>query len=194
MNLFEFLITEAGIERISIVESPAIEVDFITLGKKMQFKEVERKVLLGAALIPDKPIYREYEDGTPYYGYFSKNTVRKIAEKYMSMHRQSDWNVNHSEQVEGVNLVESWIIEGEKDKSQNYGFDLPQGTWMVTVKPSDAVWEEYVKTGKLKGFSIEGNFELSRGKVAEMLAERIKKELKMEVQDRLRKELGNREQ
>ena len=40
------------------------------------------------------------------------------------------------------------------------GFEnLPDGTWFGFVKvENDKIWNEYVKTGKLKGFSVEGNF------------------------------------
>jgi hypothetical protein len=158
MTLYEFIATDECISMISIVDNPAIQVDFIKLRKEFQFKEVEKRILLGAALIPDKPIFRRDNNGKPYYGYFSKETVKHISEQYMSKYRQGEWNMNHDKGVEGITLVESWITE-KPDKSEKYGFDVPEGTWMISAKVhNDEFWNEFIATGQLRGFSIEGHF------------------------------------
>ena len=153
---------ESGIEAISIVESPAIESDFIALkSDEVKLAEVdkEKKILMGALLIPNKPIYRKTE-GDEYYIYFSKDTVLKASQRYLMNGYQGNSTLEHSDNLEGLTLVESWIVEDEvQDKSRKYGLNAPVGTWMGTIKVNnDEVWNDYVKTGKVKGFSIEGFF------------------------------------
>ena len=168
MRIVELILDEeqeySGIEAISIVEKPAIEEDFITLNKDVEYKlaEVneEKRILLGALLIPNKPILRMGEDGD-YYIYFSKNTVRKASELYLMEGNQNNATLEHQMQLKGLSLVESWIVEDqEKDKTAFYGLKYPVGTWVGSVKvTSDKVWQEFVKTGAVKGFSIEGYFQ-----------------------------------
>ena len=113
---------------------------------------------MGAALIPNKPIYRKDGDDE-YYIYFSKDTVRKASELFFMSGNQNKATLEHQVDIEGLTAVESWIIEGEQDKSRLYGMDLPVGTWMVSMKVNnDEIWNDWVKTGKVKGFSIEGYF------------------------------------
>ncbi len=153
---------ESGIDAISIVESPAIESDFIALkNQEIKFAEIskEKKILLGALLIPNKPIYRRGDDGE-YYIYFSRNTVSKASQKYLTMGKQNNSTLEHSKALEGLSLVESWLVEDKvHDKSVKYGLDVPIGTWMGAVKVNnEEIWNEYVKTNKVRGFSIEGFF------------------------------------
>ena len=166
MNLIELILDETmaltGIDAISLVEHPAIEEDFIALNtqKKQTFalQNQEKRLLMGAALIPDKPIYRT--DGeNEYYVYFSKDTVRKAMELFFKKGYQSNATIEHDYEVEGTTIVESWIIEDETlDKSRAYGLDLPVGTWMVSMKvDNESIWKR-VKDGEFKGFSIEGYF------------------------------------
>ena len=153
---------ESGIEAISIVESPAIESDFVALkSEEVKLAEVdtEKKILMGALLIPNKPIYRKTE-GDEYYIYFSKDTVLKASQRYLTNGYQNNSTLEHSDNLEGLTLVESWIVEDEvQDKSRKYGLNVPVGTWMGTVKVNnEKIWNEFVKEGKVKGFSIEGFF------------------------------------
>ena len=73
---------------------------------------------------------------------------------------QSNSTLEHNSELQGLTLVESWIVEDkQKDKSALYNLDVPVGTWMGSVKVNnDEIWNDYVKTGKVKGFSIEGYF------------------------------------
>ena len=166
MRIVELLLDEeslqAGIQAISIVESPAIEEDFIALKEeeRVELKTIDedKRVLLGAALIPNKPIYRKNGEDE-YYIYFSQDTVRKASELFFINGNQNKATLEHQMDITGLSVVESWIIEGEQDKSKIYGMDLPVGTWMVSMKVhNDEIWENYVKNGKVKGFSIEGFF------------------------------------
>ena len=167
MKIVELLIDEeqllSGIEAISIVDQPAIEENFIALSKQHEVKlaqvDEEKRILMGAALVPDKNIYRK--DGEDeYYIYFSKDTVRKASQLFLMRGNQNKSTLEHQAELHGLSVVESWIIEDEiHDKSRKYDMDLPVGTWMVSMKVNnDEVWDKYVKTGLVKGFSIEGYF------------------------------------
>ena len=165
MKIIELVLDDdqiTGIEAISVVENPAIEEDFIALkNEEVKLAEVsnEKRILLGALLIPNKPIYRRKGDDE-YYIYFSKSTVEKASQLYLMNGNQSKATLEHQHSINGLTLVESWIVEDEvQDKSRKYGLNVPVGTWMGSVKVNnDQIWEEFVKTGKVKGFSIEGYF------------------------------------
>jgi|TARA_R110000796_G_scaffold94188_5_gene198933 hypothetical protein len=153
---------ESGIEAISIVESPAIESDFVALKtEEIKLAEIdkEKRILLGALLIPNKPIYRKGSEGE-YYIFFSKDTISKASQMYLRNGYQNNSTLEHNENLKGLTLVESWIVESEvQDKSRKYGLNVPIGTWMGAVKVNnEEIWNEYVKTNKVKGFSIEGYF------------------------------------
>jgi len=151
-----------GISAISIVESPAIESNFIALkNHAVQFATVDtdKRILMGPALIPNKPIYRN-QDGEEFYVYFSKATIEKASQLYLKNGNQSKATLEHEISINGLTLVESWLkIDENHDKSAAYGLNDPVGTWYVAMKVDNAeIWDEYVKTGKVKGFSIEGFF------------------------------------
>ena len=166
MKIIELILDEMqemmGIQAISIVENPAIEENFIALNKQeVQFakKDAEKRILMGAALIPNKPIYRKSGE-EEFYVYFTKETIRRASEMFFQNGNQNQSTLEHEAELQGLSVVESWIIEDEqKDKSRLYGLEMPVGTWMVSMKVNnDDVWNNYVKTGKVKGFSIEGFF------------------------------------
>ena len=155
---------ELAIDAISLVSAPAIEQDFVYFGKEknnLTFAKVdeEKRMLVSPALIPNKQIFR-YDPNTDseYYVYFSKETVRKASELYLKHNNHHKATYEHQDRVSGVLTVESWIKEGDMDKSKLYGFDLPNGTWFVKMKiQNDDLWQK-IKGGELKGLSIEGYF------------------------------------
>ena len=166
MKIVELILDEAqemmGIEAISIVENPAIEENFLALkSDEIKLAEVnkEKRILMGALLVPNKPIFRRNGEDE-YYIYFSRDTVAKASQLYLKNGNQNNSTLEHKHELNGLTLVESWIVEDEKyDKSRKYGLDVPVGTWMGAVKVNnDEIWDEYVKSGKVKGFSIEGYF------------------------------------
>tara|TARA_R110000782_G_C14577200_1_gene388094 strand:- start:162 stop:626 length:465 start_codon:yes stop_codon:yes gene_type:complete len=119
-------------------------------------------MLMGPLMVPNKLIVRLDDNNEEYYVYFTADTIKKIAYKMMKDKLIDRVNIEHdnSDSVDDAYLVESWIIEDGDDKSRNYGFDLPVGTWMGTYKiDNQRIWDEYIKTGKVKGFSVEGYFE-----------------------------------
>ena len=169
MKLIELIIDESmelsGIDAVSIVENPAIEENWIALKgetKEYKFAEVskEKKIIMGAMLVPDKPIYRRDEENGEYYIFFSQDTIRKCMELFFQNNNQSNATFEHLEKISGLTMVESWIVEDtEKDKSNLYNLNVPVGTWMGTIKvENDVIWNDFIKTGKVKGFSIEGYF------------------------------------
>ena len=166
MKLIELILDETmeltGIDAISLVEHPAIEEDFIALkSERVEFaaQDNEKRILMGAALVPNKPIYRVNGEDE-FYVYFSQATIRKASEMFFQKANQNNATLEHEVEINGLTVVESWIIEDEvHDKSKKYGFDLPVGTWMVSMKVNNPeIWDGFVKTGKVKGFSIEGYF------------------------------------
>ena len=155
---------QLAIDAISLVSSPAIETDFVYFNKakNLTFAAVdeEKRLLVSPALIPYKQIYR-YDAATDkdYYVYFTADTIRKAAEAYMKHQNTNNATIQHEEKVTGVHTIESWIVQdSEKDKSNLYGFNLPVGTWFVTMRVNNnEVWQR-IKSGELKGLSIEGYF------------------------------------
>ena len=155
---------ELAIDAISLVTSPAIEQDFVFFGKEknnLTFAKVdeEKRMLVSPALIPNKQIFRhDPNTDSDYYVYFSPDTVRKASELYLKHNNHHKATYQHQDRVSGVLTVESWIKEGDSDKSKLYGYDLPNGTWFVKMKiENDELWEK-IKAGELKGLSIEGYF------------------------------------
>jgi hypothetical protein len=182
---------ESGIEAISIVESPAIESDFVALkNEEIKLAEIskEKRILLGALLIPNKPIYRNGSEGD-YYIFFSKDTISKASQMYLRNGYQNNSTLEHSKDLKGLTLVESWIVEDEvQDKSRKYGLNVPVGTWMGAVKVNnEEVWNEYVRTNKVKGFSIEGYFadkmEAPKEAVKEDMSSEIDKQTLLKIKE-----------
>ena len=166
MEIVELLLDEenevTGIDAVSIVENPAIESDFIALADqeiKLAKVDEEKRILMGAALIPNKPIFRKNGEEM-FYVYFSKDTVRRASELFFMNGNQKKATLEHQMSIKDLTVVESWIVEDVKmDKTAKYGLNVPEGTWMISMKvENDEVWNDYVKTGKVKGFSIEGYF------------------------------------
>jgi hypothetical protein len=158
-----------GVFGISLVASPAMESNFIALSeqKEIQLKAIdnEKRILLGAVLIPNKPIYRN-QNGKEFNIVFPAETIRLSMENFFEQGYQNASTLEHDEKqkLKDVTFVESWIKEDEvNDKSVKYGMTEPVGTWFAAMKVNnDEIWNDFVKTGKVKGFSIDGFFDLER--------------------------------
>jgi hypothetical protein len=196
MKIIELILDEQdkemGVYAVSVVDEPAIEENFIALNKQyMELATIdkEKKLLMGPALIPNKQIFRKNDKHGEFYIYFSEDTVRKASEMFFINNKQHNATIDHAREIDGMTVVESWIVDNpEKDKSTAYGFNLPKGTWMISMKVDNPdVWKK-VKDGDIKGFSIEGYFadkyEMSLKRVVdeekEYLIEQIKKVLRGE--------------
>lgn len=150
------------LQRISLVSEPAIEEDFMFFNANItKFKTIdsEKRVLTGVAMRPNIQIPRLDADGNLYYGYFSEETVVKAAEIFFQKaSNTNNTNLEHQFEVDGIFVFESWIVEDpEIDKTKVLGLsNVKKGDWVVSMKvTNDQVWENYVKTGAVKGFSVE---------------------------------------
>jgi len=190
MKIIELIMDEDdvyGVDAMSLVEQPAIGEHFIALAD--QKKEIvrfaadkKRKILYGIALIPNLPIYRRDEERGEFYVFMSKDTVRKSAERTMRLGLQGETTLEHETELKDCHIVESWLSEGAHDKLMNFGIEPPEGSWCIGMRPSDKVWDEYIETGKVKGFSIEAGY-MDRMKVKqsdELLIQELEQLVKTE--------------
>lgn len=151
-----------GVFAISLVDKPAIEEDFIMLNSlEIELKVVDdaKKEVIGLALVPNKKILRRIQ-GKDFTISFSEQTIEKVQELYMKNLYLNNVTVDHEKKVDGVSLIESWIVEDVKnDKSNMYNLNAVKGAWVVKMKIYNDEVYEGVKLGKLNGFSIEGMFD-----------------------------------
>ena len=149
---------------ISMVESPAIESDFVALSKEEEkrvfLESDERHMVYGAALIPDKDIYRNNGE-QEFYISFTKESIEKMSQDFMKNYRQNEVTLDHEEMANDITITESWLVEDPyKDKANALGINVPKGSWMIGMKVNQIdVWER-VKSGELKGFSVESMISL----------------------------------
>lgn len=151
-----------GLTAMGLVDVPAIEENWVALSSekvKLSSVDKERRMLYGAALIPEKLILRIDKNNEEYYMKFERETIEQLAHDFYKKNLHHTTNLQHQYPVTGVTIVESWLKEGNSDKSLALGLsDLPDGTWFIGAKvDDDSVWEE-VKSGAIRGFSIEGMF------------------------------------
>lgn len=151
---------------ISMVESPAIESDFVALNKEEEqkvFLEKEEKYMVyGAALIPDKDIYRNNGE-QEFYISFTKESIEKMSQDFFKDYRQHNVTLDHETDASDITVVESWLkADINYDKSIALGLEkeLPVGTWFIGMKVNQIdVWKR-IKSGELKGFSVESMISL----------------------------------
>jgi len=178
--------SEHGTQFISLVDDPAIQVNWFAFNKHFTLKELtEQKKIAGAFLIPDQKIYRKDENGE-YNIKFSKETIQEIADKFNSEQRGRSINLMHQDgsTLSTAFVSENWVTALENDKSKNFGFDLPEGTWFGVVKIEDEdFWQSEIKTQKLRGFSIEGFFDMKKIKMNNMEYGKFKLEKEATLED-----------
>lgn len=170
LDLYELIInedTDDSVFALSLVSEPAIQSNFVYLnkdGKKIEVKfasiDDEKRLIVGPILIPDIKILRQDSSSEkPYEVFFSKDTVKQAAQNYLTDNHTNDITVEHKRPVDGVSLVESWIVESTVyDKSKMYGLTLKQGTWAGVFKVNNPKVWDMVKSGDYKGISLEGIF------------------------------------
>jgi hypothetical protein len=166
--IFDISIDEAmhlGVDQIAFVQDPAIAELWVAMANEITklYLSEDKMIVTGPALVPDKLIYRVHpKTGEEYYIRFSEETIQAIVQRYFTQNKQINFNLEHNKEndVQGV-ILESWIVSDPTyDKSATMAFkNLKKGTWMISVKVEDQqFWNDYVKTGQVKGFSIEGAF------------------------------------
>ena len=186
LKKYSVVADSSEIYNISLVEEPAIEVDYVAFDKDketkpnlkfIEDKQNEKYMILGPALIPDKNIYRNY-DGNEFYVSFSAECIEKLSHNFVkNCYGDGCFTKDHESFAQGCSLAESWIKTSENDKSVDYGFDCPIGTWFVAAKiDSIDLWES-IKKGERKGFSIESWVDLE-----EIIENKDKKENDMSKQ------------
>lgn len=170
-----------GVEFISLVDYPAIEVNWVAMSTKslrLFSADKDKQIVTGPAMIPDLPIYRADAKLGEYYVSFTKEEIEKIARKFNREARTLAINYQHEtdSHVESSVILEQWFIQDSSmDKAKALGFDLPVGTWMVTVHFSDRnFWEKEIKSGNVRGFSIEGFLNMQMNKIKESKMEKVK--------------------
>jgi len=156
-----------GVFAISLVNAPATEETFIAMAKQekiVKFAKVdeEQRILMGLVLQPEQLIYRVDEDGNEFEMFFSAETIKDFSQNFFQSGFQLNSKLEHDEPIEDVTFVESWLVaDSKKDKSAAFGLEYPVGSWLVSMKvDNDDIWNNYIKTGELKGFSIDGMIEL----------------------------------
>ena len=160
-----------GVFGISLVHDPAMQGQFIALSKeKVKFSAVdeEKRILIGLVLEPNKPIYRN-QNGLEFNIVFDEDTVKELSYNFFKASHHQNSSIEHDTPIEGVTFVESWIVDDvQKDKSAVYGLSYPKGSWIATMKvDSEEVWNKYVKTGEVLGFSIDAVIKLEEIKMDE---------------------------
>ena len=148
---------------ISLVQDPAIEVNYVALSKEkplqILLEKEDKHIIVGCALVPDKPIYRRDGD-EEFYIQFSAETIEKLAHSYLANDRIYSFSTDHKDVADDVYIIETWLKTSENDKSKDYDLDVPIGSWMVMAKvENDAIWNR-IKEGELQGFSIEAIVDL----------------------------------
>lgn len=160
-NIFEYFFDEnvKGVYQISLVLEPAIEVDALQFSNDKRVNiDADKQILVSPVMIPDQKIWRNNINGKAGYVYASADTIKKLQMNF-SKNKYGDVSmIEHNKEIEGLYINESWIIEDSKnDKANALGFNgLPKGTWMVSYHIEDkAIWDEYIKSGLVKGLSID---------------------------------------
>lgn len=151
------------VDFIGLVDRPAIERDFLAFKDQIMLfvENEEQQIVTGPAMIPDIPIYRKDDKGE-YYAVFQSETIAKIAHRFFKKGYQANINFDHvrKDLVQDSVFFESWIVDREKGKQPLKGFeDLPDGTWFLTAKINNSEAWEKIKSGEVRGFSVEGLFE-----------------------------------
>jgi len=169
LEISEDLNDDVEVDFVALVDRPAIERDFLMFKEaKANFiiQSEDRRIVSGALMLADTPIYRNDQNGE-YYVTFTKDTIEKIAQKFFKKGYQSNVNLMHDEAlaVEGVTMYESFIVDSSRGVMAMKGFeDAPEGSWFGSFKvENESVWNK-IKSGEFKGFSVEGIFNYKKGK------------------------------
>ena len=159
----------AEVDFVALVDRPAIERNFLKFKEarsNFAIQSEDRRIVSGALMLADTPIYRNDQNGE-YYVTFTKETIEKIAQKFFKKGYQSNVNLMHDEMqaVDGITLYESFIVDPSRGIAPMKGFeDAPEGSWFGSFKvENDEVWQK-IKSGEFKGFSVEGIFNYKKEK------------------------------
>jgi hypothetical protein len=152
---------ETGVEFIAFVDTPAIEREWMAFNAmpKMEFKVAneEKRIVSGPVMVANLPIYRRDEEMGEYYVKFSPDAIQKIVQRFFKNRMTTNVNLMHETPVSDVYMIESFIIDERKKTPEGFS-TLPKGSWFGSFKvENDEMWAK-VKSGEVRGFSIEGIF------------------------------------
>jgi len=176
---------EQGMYKISLVDKPAIEENFIYFSKQSieMFANDEKREVVGPIMIPNKEILRQSAENGYYYVRFTEDTIRDIMYNYSKKGLFNEFGIQHENDTTDVVMLEIWMKESENDKSTDYGFDLPNGTVFVKAKIESDELFNAIKDGEINGFSIEIAANITPTNKEEMTEFSFAKELgKLEAQ------------
>ena len=166
LPFIEFKLTDdvEGLQAIALVDRPAIGVNYQAFEtQKFEVINEEQRIVMGAAMIPDLPIYRR-DDSGEYYAIFKKETIKALVQKYFKESKQGSFNEEHDQFkiLDGVYVYQSFITDEKLGISAPRGFEnIADGTWFIAAKvDNDEAWAKVKEDGLLKGFSVEGIFNL----------------------------------
>lgn len=174
LPFIEFKLTDEveGLQAIALVDSPAIGLNYQAFAPhKFEVINEDKRIVMGAAMIPDLPIYRRDERGE-YYAIFKKETIKSLVQKLFKENKHNVFNEQHNafKILDGVYIYQSFITDAELGISAPSGFEnVADGTWFIAAKvENDEAWAKVKEEGILKGFSVEGVFDLEPYKFKKM--------------------------
>jgi len=157
---------DEGVNFVSLVERPAIEQNYLAFAKQtppafMKFAETGKRILTGVLMMANTPILRHDEERGQYYAVFPPDTIEKMVIRFFKQNNTRNVNLEHSVQVEGVYMFESYITNSARGiNAPNEFTDIPDGSWIGSYKiENDEVWNN---RDKFTGFSIEGYFGMKK--------------------------------
>ena len=167
IKIDESLDSDQGIDYVSCVDLPAIESNWVAMSDTKRFSfNADKQMLYGPILVPNFPIYRNDPQNGEYYVVFTEEEIIKMVRKFQAQQKTINLNYQHQKdsQLKNAVIQEIWLT-GKSDKSKDLGFDFPVNTAMIGAYIGDAkFWADEVKTGNVKGFSIEGFLDMEMKK------------------------------
>ncbi len=175
LKVYEYIFdptrVEMGIELISMVLEPATDIIGVALSAedvievKFSIDNAEERILVSPVLVPNQMIFRKNINGEPSRVFASKETIKLAQQHFVRNGNQNNSNIEHQgEKLTGITFTEQWLVRDSKmDTINSYGFsNIPEGSWCVKAQLSQELWDNYIKTGKVKGFSVEGLLGIKR--------------------------------
>jgi hypothetical protein len=175
LPLIEFKLSDdvEGLQAIAFVDAPAIGLNYQAFApQKFEVLNEEKRIVMGAAMIPDLPIYRRDTNIGEYYAIFKKETIKALVQKLFKENKHNNFNEQHNafKILDGVYIYQSFITDQELGILPPQGFEnVADGTWFIAAKvENDEAWSKVKENGILKGFSVEGVFDLEPYKFKKM--------------------------